>query len=119
MAFADPTTITISTVATGFARTASGAGSGEFRNSVGDLVLDVRHAYGKKINRTIGLTRLKYSADPINSAINRPLKTTVRVSVAVDAGASNADIKADLIGLLTLLTASSGAKIDQLLGGEN
>jgi len=119
MAFSDPISITISGSAVSLGRTASGAGVGEFRNPTGDVVVGVRNSYGKKNARTIGLTRTKYSADPINTAINRPLTTNVRVSVTVDAGAANADVKADLVGLLTFLTASSGAQIDKLLGGEN
>jgi len=116
MAYSDP--ITIGAVA--YARTASGSGTGEFRNATGDVVVDVRHSYnGKKASRTIGLKRLKYSADPVNTAINRPLTTVTRVTVVTDAGAANADIKTDLVALLTFLTASSGAMVDKLLAGEN
>jgi hypothetical protein len=65
-------------------------------------------------------TDTKTAADPLNPTTNKPY--SMSVSVAVDLppfGYSLAEAKVIVDGLVAYLTASSGARVTQLLGGES
>lgn len=120
MSFADPQSVTINAVAISLPRTSSGVNSGTFTSSDGNARLSVSHAYGKRIRRTIRLDSSKIASDPLLPAQNIKLSDSVYLVIdAPTSGVTNTELKQHVDGFLAALTASSGAKITQLLGGEN
>jgi len=124
MAFADPQSVTINAVAislprTGFG-TASNPNAGVFTSADGNTVLSVSDSYGaKRTRRTIRIDSSKIAADPLISAQN--IKYSMSAYVVVDipvTGFTVAEQKLVTDGFFAYLTASSGAKMTQLLGGE-
>lgn len=120
MSFADPQSVTVNAVAISMPRTGSGVNSGTFTASDGLTSLNVVHAYGKRTRRAISMNSSKISADPLLPAQNVKFSSTIRLTIdAPPAGFTNTELKQQVDGFLAALTASSGAKITQLLGGEN
>lgn len=120
MAFADPQSVTINAVANSLPRTSSGVNSGVFTKDDGNVKLSVAHQYAKRTRRTIRLDHSKIAADPLISAQN--IKYSMSAYLVVDmpiTGYTVAEAKQIIDGLTAYLTASSGARVTQLLGGEN
>lgn len=120
MAFADPQTVTINAVAQTLARVSSGVNTGGFKKDDGNVGLTVSHTYGNRTRRTIRLDHAKIAADPLISAqsIRYSMSTYLVVDTPVT-GYTVAEAKQVIDGLVAYLSASTGAKITQLLGGEN
>lgn len=120
MAFADPQSVTINAVANSLPRTSSGVNSGVFTKDDGNVRLSVSHQYAKRTRRTIRLDHSKIAADPLISAQN--IKYSMSAYLVVDmpiTGYTVAEAKQIIDGLTAYLTVSSGARVTQLLGGEN
>jgi len=95
-------------------------GLGTFAKDDGLLVLTVSHQTGKRNRRAIRLKSTKVAADPFVSGVN--LKYDVAIDLVVNeplVGYTRAELKLIVDGFLAYLTASSGAKVTQLLAGEN
>lgn len=119
--YADPQTVTVATVAQTLARlgTATPGTKGHFATNDGVYTFDVAQ-YGNKgrFRREVRLTKVVIAADPV-SAVNK--EASASVIIAIDeptVGFSDSDLTAMLTGLITWASASSYAKIAQLLGGE-
>jgi hypothetical protein len=120
MAFADPQSITISSVARSLPRTGSGTASGQFQTADANTVLTVSHGYGKRVRHTVSLVTKKLASDPLRPADNVPVSATYRFIIdAPVQGYSAADLEADIVGFLNSLTASTNANLKKLIGGEN
>jgi hypothetical protein len=120
VAFADPQSITVNAVAQSLARTGTGLGTGTFRTNDGNFSLEVAHRTGRRGQHTIAFKQRKIAADPLASANNVEYTMTARVTFDVPlVGYTVAEQKLLWDGFVTWLTASSGAKVTQLLGGEN
>lgn len=120
MSFADPQSVTINAVAISMPRTSSGVNSGTFTASDGNTRLSVAHAYGKRTRRTIRLDNQKLTSDPMLPNQNVLLSNSISLVVNTPpSGFTNTELKQQIDGFLAALTATSGAKITQLLGGEN
>lgn len=119
MAFADPQSVTVNAVAQSLARTGSSNNSGVFQKDDATYKLSISHSYGNRTRRVIRLDNQKYAADPLISAQNvlRNMGVYLVVDVPVQ-GYTNTEAKQIVDGFLAYLTASSGAKVTQLLGGE-
>lgn len=120
MAFSDPQSVTINAVANSLPRTSSGVNAGVFTKDDGLVKLSISHAYGKRVRRTIRIDSSKVAADPLVAAQN--LRYSMSTYLVVDmpvVGYSVAEAKQIIDGLTAYLTASSGARVTQLLGGEN
>lgn len=117
MAFADPQTIN----SVACPRTSSGVNSGTFTSADGNSKLTISHQYGKsRTRRTARFDFSKIAADPLISSTN--IKYSMSAYIVVDVpitGFTVAEAKVQCEALFTLLTASTGAKLTQLLGGEN
>lgn len=119
MAFADPQSVTINAVAQTLPRISSGPNSGSFRKDDTTVGLSVSHQYGKRVRRQVRLDHKKIAPDVFTSD-NR--EYTASVYLVVDhpvTGYTVAEQKQLVDALTAYLTASSGAKATQLLGGEN
>jgi len=120
MSFADPQSVTINAVAISLPRTSSGVNTGVFTSADGLTRESVSHSYGKRTRRTIRLDVSKIGADPLLPTVNTKFSASVYLVVdAPAAGYTNTELKQAADGFLAVLTASSGAKLTQLLGGEN
>lgn len=120
MAFSDPLTVTISGSAISLPRVSSGENAGSFRSNDGTAKLTVSSAYGKRVRSTIRLEHSKIAPDPLISAAN--IRHSMTAYLVIDTpitGYTVAEAKAVAEGLLAFLSASSGASITKLLGGEN
>lgn len=120
MSFADPQSVTIVGGATSLPRIGSSENRGMFQSADGLNRLTVSSAYGNRIRRTARLDLSKVAADPFESTINN--KYSMSAYIVVDlptVGYTTADVVTNTAGLLTWLTASTNAKLTQLLGGEN
>jgi len=120
MAFADPQSVTINAVANSLPRLSSDHNSGSFSKDDGLVKLTVSHNYGKRTQRMIRLEHSKIAADPLMASTN--VKSSMTVKVMVDqpqVGYTVAEAKLIVDALVAYLTASSGARVTQLLGGEN
>jgi hypothetical protein len=121
MSFADPQSVTINAVANSLPRTSTQGTQGVFTKDDGTRKLTVSHQYGKRTRRTIRLDDYKIAADPLTPAAN--VKNSMSAYLVVDlpaqGGYTVAEAKQIVDGLVGYLAASFGAKITQLLGGEN
>lgn len=120
MAFSDPQSVTINAVAQTLARTSSGVNAGVFTKDTGDVKLSVAHQYAKRTRRTIRLDFRKVAADPLISSqsVLYSMSTYLVVDTPIT-GFTVAEAKQVIDGFVAYLTASTGAKVTQLLGGEN
>jgi hypothetical protein len=120
MAFTDPQTVTINAVAQTLPRISSGINAGTFQKDDGNVKLGVSHAYGKRTRRTIRLDHRKIAPDPLVSAQNIEYSMSVYVVIDVPVTGYTITEQKQIVDALTAyLTASSGARVTQLLGGEN
>lgn len=120
MAYADPQSVTINAVANSLPRTGSGVNEGSFTKDDGTVKLRVSHTYGKRTRRMIRLDHTKIAADPLQASINVRLSASVYLVVDVPpVGYNIAEVKQIVDALTGYLTATSGARTTQLLGGES
>jgi len=122
MAFSDPQSVTIGTTpgTVSVPRTSQGINQGAFTSNDGTVGLSVAHSYGKRTRRTARVDLSKIAPDPLISSNN--IKYGASAYLVIDqpvTGFSAAEIKDLVTSLTTWLTASSGAHITQLAGGEN
>lgn len=120
MSFSDPQSVTINAIANSLPRTSSGVNNGIFTKDDGTVKLTVSHTYGKRTRRTIRLEHSKIAPNPLVSTQNvgRSMSTYVVVDVPTD-GYTVAEQKQVVDALTAYLSATSGARVTQLLGGEN
>jgi len=120
MAFADPQSVTINAVPISLPRIAAGVGSGAFQSADGATKLSISNSYGKRTRRMARIDVQKNAADPLNPTSNLPYNMACYVVVDVPLfGYTVAEQKQVVDGLSLYLSASSGARVTQLLGGEN
>lgn len=121
MAFSDPQSVTINAVANSLPRISSSENAGIFQKDDGNVKLSVSHNYGKRVRRTIRLDHRKIAADPLITGNNNVFSMSAYLVVDIprDAGYTVAEQKQVVDGLTAYLSASTGARITQLLGGEN
>lgn len=120
MAFTDPQSVTINAIANSLPRISSGVNLGVFQKDDGNVKLSVSHTYAKRTRRVVRLDFAKIAADPLIAA--QSIKYSMSAYVVVDlpvTGFTVAEAKQVIDGLTLYLTASTGARVTQLLGGEN
>lgn len=120
MALSDPYVVTISGTGVSLNKTSTGENSSGYRSADGLVDMQVSHTYGRRIVHRSRLHHSKVGTDPISPSLNRPFDMAVTFSLNVpDVGYTAAEAKAVVDGYLATLTASSGAIITKLLGGES
>lgn len=120
MAYADPQSVTISGTPVSLPRTGSGPNAGTFTSADGLVRMTVSHAYGRRNRRTIRLEHAKVAPDPFVPSQNaRYSMSTYIVIDTPTTGYTAGDAKAIVDALTAYLTASTGANVTKLLGGEN
>jgi len=120
MSYADPQTVTVGGTAISLPRISSGQNSGAFGSADNTTLLSVSHQYGRRNRRSIRLSSAKISADPLTPSQNvrNSMSATLIIDTPVN-GFSVAEAKSVADALVAYLTASTGARVSQLLGGEN
>lgn len=120
MSYADPQSVTVAGTAQSLPRVSSGTNAGAFSSSDGAYRLDVSHSYGRRTRRSIRLTKSKISADPLipNQNVKSSMSTYMVVDTPVN-GFTVAEAKEVVDALVAYLSATTGARVTQLLGGEN
>lgn len=120
MAFSDPQSVTIGGTAVSLPRTGSGVLDGVFTSNDGLSVLKVSHTKGRRNRHVIRLDVAKVAADPFQTSVNARYSMSAQLHVDVPlVGYTVAEQKAVVDALTAYLAASTGARVTQLLGGEN
>lgn len=121
MAFADPQSVTINAVPFSLPRIGSGLTSGAFQSTGDPLVkLSVSHATNNRARHVLRVDHSKNAADPLNPTTNLPYNMGCYLVVDVPLfGYTQVEQKQVVDGFVAYLTASSGARVTQLLGSES
>jgi len=120
MAFADPQSVTINTVAQSLPRISSGSNSGTFQKDDTTVKLSVSHTFGSRTRRVLRLDHAKIATDPFLAGVNTKFNMAAYLVVDVPVTGYTVIEQKQIVDALTAyLTASSGARATQLLGGEN
>ncbi len=120
MALPDPQSVTINAVAVSLPRISSGVNSGVYASNDGAVKVTVSHQYGRRNRHFFRIDHSKIAPDPLISAQN--IKHTMSSYIVIDVpvtGYTVTEAKQVVDGYIAALTASSGALITKLLGGEN
>jgi hypothetical protein len=118
--FTDPQSVTINTVANALPRTGVGSSSAVYTKDDGNVKLSVSHAYGKRTRRTARIDFRKTAADPMFPTQNTPYSMSAYIVADVPVvGFTISEQKQIIDGLTAWLTASTGANVTKLLGGES
>jgi len=119
--FVDPQSVTINAIANSLARVSSGDNKGAFRKDDGLVKLNFSHSYPKgRASRLAKLEHSKIATDPLMAGQSFPTGMSVHLVVQTpDVGYSIAEQKQVVDGFLSYLTASSGANVTKILGGES
>jgi len=117
---ADPQSVTINSVAQSLAAVSRGNNTSTYRKDDGTVSLSVSHQYGKRTRRTARLDYSKIVADPLVPTQNQ--KVSMSTYLVIDhpiTGLTNTEIKQVVDALTAYLTASTGAKVTSIVGGDS
>lgn len=117
---ADPQSVTINAVANSLPAVGRGVNSSTYQKDDGLVSLAISHTYSKRTRRTVRLNHSKIAADPLVSSQN--IKYSMSCYLVIDTpitGYTVAEAKQIVDALTAYLTASSGAKVTSVLGGES
>ena len=120
MAFTDPQTLTVNAVPNTLPRVSIGEAKGVFRKDDGNLTLQITsNKNARRVRQAFRVEHRKVAPDPLMPSTNSPfsMSVTLVVDTPID-GYSLAEKKQLVDALTAYLTASSGARVTQLLGGE-
>lgn len=117
--YSDPQSVTVSGAAKSLARTGSTENGGKFATSDRSYQMSVSHSYGKRSRHTIRLQFDSLIANPLVAGQNVNSSISTYLVVDTPNGYDTASAKAVVDGFLANLTASTGANVTKLLGGES
>lgn len=117
--FTDPQPVTISGAAKSLARTSSTENGGKFATPDRLHRMSVSHSYGKRQRHTIRLEVDSTTANPLVSGSYIASSMTVYLVADLPNGYDTVAAKAVIDGFLANLTASTGANVTKLVGGES
>jgi len=118
--FTDPQSVTVNAVAISLPRVSTGADSATYRSADGLTTMSVRHLYGKRYRRSIQLSQTSTVADPLIPANSQVVRQNVTVTFDVPPVGLTTTVQKQLAdGLLAYLSASTGAQVTKILGGES
>jgi len=118
--FTDPQSVTIKAVANSLPRVSVNGSASVYQKDDGNVKLTVSSAYGKRTRRTARIDFRKTAADPLFPAQNTPYSmSTYIVADVPTTGFTIVEQKQIIDALTAWLTASTGANVTKLLGGES
>lgn len=120
MAFADPQTITINSVAQTLPRVSVDTNASFYAKDDGTVKLTASHQYGKRKRSLLRVDFSKTAADPLGPSVNQVYSMSVQLVVDRPlVGFTVAEQKQITDAVAAWLQASSGANSTKFLGGEN
>jgi hypothetical protein len=118
--FQDPQSVTINAVANSLPRVTTRDNTSVYSKDDGNVKLTVSSAYGKRTRRTARIDFRKTAQDPLFPAQNTPYSmSTYIVADVPTSGFTIVEQKQIIDALTAWLTASTGANVTKLLGGES
>jgi hypothetical protein len=117
--FTDPQTVTISGSAKTLNGVSSTADGKKYATSDRAHQMTISHSYGRRHRHTLRLQVDTLVASPLIAGQNVTQSMTAYLTVDVPPGYDTATAKAVLDGLLANLSATSGANLTKLVGGES
>lgn len=117
--YTDPQTVTIGGSAKSLVRTSSTGDGGKFATSDRTHRMSVSHQYGRRQRHQIRLEVDTLTANPIlpDQNVNQSMSCYLVADLPI--GYDVASAKAIIDGFLANLTATTGANVTKLLGGES
>lgn len=120
MALTDPQSVTINAVAVPLPRVSTGVNQSKYVSNDGLVELTASHSYGKTTRRLLRIDHSKIAPDPMVSDRNIKHSMSAHLVIQVPVtGYTVTEAKQIVDALTGFLTASSGAVVTKLLGGEN
>lgn len=117
MAFADPQSLTIDTVAKSLPRVGTGANSSVYRNADGSIKLTISHNYGRRNRHLVRGDFRKIAPDPFSGVNQEYTMSTYTVIDGPVAGFTTKEMGDNLGALATFL--GDAATRDRVIGGES
>lgn len=117
--YTDPQSVTISGSAKTLNRTGSTETGGRFATADRAYQYSVNHSYGKRTRHQVKLQADTLVANPLVSGQNVSQSMSVYLVVDVPNGYDTATAKAVADGFIANLSASTGANLTKLIGGES
>lgn len=118
--FADPQSITIDGVANSLPRVANLDSGATYQKDDANVKLLITHTTGRRSRHTVRLDHRKIAADPFQGSVNAQYSMSAYLVLDVPIiGYALTDAQKVVAGLTAWTTASSGANIAKLLGGES
>jgi len=120
MAFSDPTTVTINGTANDLFEVSNRENGKSYRSADGNVDMQIDHSYGRRESHRIRFHRRHVSTNPLVPSSNQMTDQAVTITVNTDpSGWTATETKQFVDGVLAVLTASTGANITKLLGGQS
>lgn len=116
---ADPQSVTINSVAQSLPAVSRLKNQSQYAKDDATVELTISHSYGKRTRRVARLDFNKIAADPLTAQNARFSMSAYLVVDLPPVGFTNAEAKQVVDGLTAYLTASTGAKVTSILGGES
>lgn len=117
--FAEPMTLVVAGQNKSLQRTGTGMDKGAFASSDQAYKVSIAHDYKRRTRRVIKLTYDSLVANPLVAGQNINQSVSVHLVVDTPAGYDASTAKTIVDALTAYLTASSGAQVSKLLGGES
>lgn len=117
--FTDPQTLTVSGVAKTLNRTGVSTDGANYATADRALQMSIAHSYGRRTRHVIKLKSDTLVANPLVAGQNITQSMSVALTVDVPNGYDAATAKAVVDSLIASLSATSGASITKILGGES
>lgn len=117
--FSDPQSVTVSGSAKTLNRTSNTETGAKYATADRTYQLSIAHVYGRRHRHTLRLQVDTLTASPLIAGQNVTQSMSAYLTVDVPPGYDTATAKAVLDGLLANLTASTGANLTKLVGGES
>jgi len=121
MALSDPQDVIINSITTSLPRISSGNNSSVYQSNDGLIRYILSHQYNaKRVRHLVRLEHAKIAADPFQSTLNA--RYNMSAHLVVDSpivGYTVAEQKYVVDALAAELTASSGALVTKIIGGES
>lgn len=117
---ADPQSVTINAVAQSLPAIVRSTNSSKYQKDDANVKLTVSHTYGNRTRRVARLDFQKIAADPLISA--QSIRYSMGCYLVIDTpvtGFTVTEAKQIVDALLAWLSASSGANVTKILGGES
>lgn len=116
---ANPYVITVNAIAKSLNLTGTGPDTASYATADRAFRLLVSHSYGRKVRRVIQMQHDNLVANPLISG--QFVNSNVKVHLVIESpvGYDATVLKQDVDGFLASLTASSGAVVAKIIGGES